>query len=96
MGYLPTLADLWLGSYHLFEPADSYRHATPSSFIPFDSSRPADSNGELPNSIRPLAVGLSSTLYICFPGWYLQIHSCRVLQASLSFELYTIEFPSSG
>ena len=73
MGYLPTLADLWLGRYYIFEPADSYRHATASSLIPFDSPRPADSNGPLPNSIRPLAVELSSTLYFCSPGKYLQI-----------------------
>ena len=73
MSYLPTLVDIWLGSYYIFEPADSYRHATGSSLIPFDSSRPADSHGTLPNSIRPLAVELSLSLYFCSPGRYLQI-----------------------
>jgi len=63
MGYLPTLADLWLGRYYMFEPADSYRHATASSLIPCDSSRPTDSNGALPDSIRLLAVELPSGLY---------------------------------
>jgi len=67
MSYLPTLADLWLGRYYIFEPADSYTHATASGLIPFDSSRPADSNDPLPNPIRLLAVELSSTLYFCSP-----------------------------
>ena len=92
----PALADPRLMSYHSFSPADSYRHATASSLIPFDSSRPADSNGVLPNSIRRLAVELSSTLYLCSPGRYLQIVTCRVLQACHSFEPYTIEFQSSS
>ena len=73
MGYLPTLADLWLGSHHLLDPADSYRHATTSSLIPLASSRPADSNGMPPDPIRPLGVELSSSLYFCSPGMYLQI-----------------------
>jgi len=63
MGYLPTLVDLWLGRYYIFEPGESYRHATASSPIPFDSSRPTDSNGALPDSIRLLAVELPSGLY---------------------------------
>ena len=62
MGYLPTLADLWLASYHLFELADSYRNATGSSLILFDSSRPADSNGPLADSIRHLAECNGGTL----------------------------------
>jgi len=73
MSYLPTLADHWLRSYHLFEPADCYRYATASGLIPFDSSRLADSNGPPPDQIRPLAVELSSSLYFCSPGRYLQI-----------------------
>jgi len=73
MSSLPTLADLWLGSYHLFKPADCYRYATASGLIPFDSSRPADSDGLPPDPIRPLAVELSSSLYFCSPGRYLQI-----------------------
>jgi len=59
MSYLPTLADLWLRSYHLFEPADCYRYATASGLIPFDSSRPADPNGPLPGPCGPLADELS-------------------------------------
>ena len=73
MRYLPTLVDLRLGSYHLFEPADCYRYAIASGLIPFDSSRPADSNGPPPDQIRPLDVELSLSLYFCSPGRYLQI-----------------------
>jgi len=47
----PALADPWPMSYHSFPPDDSYRHATAASLIPFDLSRPADSNGPLHNSI---------------------------------------------
>ena len=53
------LADPWLMSYHSFSPDDRYRHATASSLIPFDSSRPADSNGPLPGPGGPLADELS-------------------------------------
>jgi len=63
-----ALADPWLISYHSFSPDDTYRHATTSSLIPFDPSRPADSNGPLADPIRHLADELSSTLYSCFPG----------------------------
>jgi len=45
----PALADPWPMSYHSSSPADSYRHATAASLIPFNSSRPADSNGPLHN-----------------------------------------------
>jgi len=96
MSYLPTVADLWLRSYHPFEPADCYRYATASGLIPFDSSRLADSNGPPPDLIRRLAVELSSSLYFCSQGRYLQIVWCRVLQACHSFEPYTIEFLSSS
>jgi len=89
MGYLPTLADLWLASYHLFVPADSYRHATGSSLILFASSRPVDSNGPLADSIRHLAEELSSTLYSCFPGIYLQCLFCYRLQAYSGSVPYT-------
>jgi len=51
----PALADPWLMSYQSFSPDDSYRHATTSSLIPFDSSRPADPNGPLPGPGGPLA-----------------------------------------
>ena len=58
----PTLADASLASYHSFKPTDSYRHASALSHIPFDSSQQADSNGVLPNSIRPLALEISFIL----------------------------------
>jgi len=77
----PALADPWLMSYHSFSSDDSYKHATTSSLIPFDSSRPADSNGPLADSIRHLAEELSFTLYSCFPGIYLQSLFCHRLQA---------------
>jgi len=73
MSNLPTLADSWLRSYHLFEPADCYKYATATSLIPFDSSHPADPNGPPPDPIRPLAVELSLNLYFCSRGRYLQI-----------------------
>ena len=73
MSYLPTLSHDWLGSYPLFDPTDRYRYATHSNLIPFTSSRPADSNGTLPNSFQPLAVEISSSLYFYSPGKYLQI-----------------------
>ena len=76
--------------------ADSYREATARGLIPFDSSRPADSNGPLLNSIRPLVVKLPSGLYFCSTGRYIQIVSCGVLQACHRFEPYTIRFLSSG
>ena len=60
----PTLADASLTSYHSFKPTDSHRHATGSSYIPFDSSQRADSNGVLPDSIRPLAVEIPFILYV--------------------------------
>ena len=68
MSYLPTLADLRLGSYHYSDPTDSYRHGTDSSLIPLDSYRPPDPNGVLPDSIRPLVVELPSSLYSGSPG----------------------------
>ena len=55
----PALADPWPMSYHSFSPDDSYRPATTSSLILFDSSRPADPNGPLPGPGGPLADELS-------------------------------------
>ena len=60
----PTLADASLASYHSFMPTDSHRHATGSSYISFDSSQRADSNGALPDPIRPLALEISFILYV--------------------------------
>ena len=60
----PTLADASLVSYHSFKPTDSHRHATGSSYIPFDSSQRADSHGVLPDSIRLLALEISFILYV--------------------------------
>ena len=65
----PTLADASLESYHSFHSSDSHRHATGSSYIPFDSSQRADSNGVLPDSIRLLTVEISFILYM--PGHFL-------------------------
>ena len=45
-----TLADACLASYHSFHSTDSYKHATASSHIPFDSSERVDSNESLPDS----------------------------------------------
>ena len=73
----PDLADSRLGSYHFIYPADSYRHATDSSNIPFDSSRPADSNGGLPDSIRPLVVKLPSSLYFVSRASILQFFTAE-------------------
>ena len=64
----PTLADACLASYNSFQSTDSYRHATASSPIPCDSSRRVDSNELLPDSIRPLAIELSLSLRMSFPG----------------------------
>ena len=60
----PTLADACLASYPSFKPTDSHRHATGSSYIPFDSSQRADSNSVLPDLISLLTVELSFILYV--------------------------------
>ena len=60
----PTLADACLVSYPSFRSTDSYRHATAVSDMPFDSSQRADSNGVLPDSIRPLADEIPFILYV--------------------------------
>ena len=93
MNYFPTLAHLWLGRYHLFEPADSYRHATGSSLIPFDSSRPADSHGPLAYSLWNLAEELSSTLYSCFPDMFIHSLFGHRLQAVSRSVPYTSSDP---
>jgi len=59
MACSPALADPWPMSYHFFSPDDSYRHATTSSLIPFDSCHPAGPNGPLPGPGGPLADELS-------------------------------------
>ena len=64
----PTLADACLASNNSFQSTDSYRHATASSHIPFDSPRLADSNELLRASIRRLAIELCSSLRMCFLG----------------------------
>ena len=60
----PTLVDACLASYPSFRSTDSYRRATTASYIPFDSSQRADSNGVLPDSIRPLAMEIPFILYM--------------------------------
>jgi len=80
------------GTYRLFD-AECYKHATASSLILFDSSRQADSNGPLADSIRHLAEELSSTLYCCFPDIYLQSLFCHRLQAYSRSVPYTSSDP---
>ena len=65
----PSQSANCLSRYPSFSPADSYRDATAASHIPFDSSQQADSNGVLPDSIRPLAVEISFILDV--PGHFL-------------------------
>ena len=67
----PTLADTCLASYHYFQSTDSYRHATASSHIPFDSSRRVDSNELLPDLIRLLAGNLASGVNQASPDLFL-------------------------
>jgi len=75
MVHFPTQSDRWLWSYQLLCTfvlwestyrlcdAECYKHATALGLIPFNLSRPMDSNGALPDSIRLLAVELPSGLY---------------------------------
>ena len=55
---LRTLAAAWLVRYPSFSSTESYSHAPATSHIPFNSSRPPDSNETLADLIRPLAVEL--------------------------------------
>ena len=64
---LRTLADAWLVRYPSFSCTKSYSHATATSHTPIDSSRPADSNETLADSIRPLVVKLHQLL-VCSLG----------------------------
>ena len=64
---LRTLADSWLVRYPSFSSTESYSHATATSHIPIDSSRPADSNETLADSIRLLVVELPQPL-VSSPG----------------------------
>ena len=75
----PTLADACLVRYPSFRSTDSYRHATTANHIPFDSSQQADSNGGLPDSIRPLAVKIPFILYV--PGHFL-LPECWLMRAT--------------
>ena len=59
---LRTLADVWLVRYPSFSSTESYSYATATSHIPIDSSRPADSNETLADSIRPLVIELPQLL----------------------------------
>jgi len=75
MVHFPTQSDRWLWSYQLLGTfvlrestyrlcdAECYKHATASGLLPFNPSRPTDSNGALPDSIRLLAVELPAGLY---------------------------------
>ena len=58
------MADACLASYPSLKSTDSYRHATGSSHILFDSSQRADSNSVLLDSIGLLAVEIPFILYV--------------------------------
>ena len=47
----PTLTDAYLVSYPSMKSTDSYRCATRTSHIPFNSSQQADSSRPIPDSI---------------------------------------------
>ena len=64
---LRTLVDAWLVRYPSFSCTESYTHATATSHTPIDSSRPADSNETLADSIRPLVIVLPQLL-VSLPG----------------------------
>ena len=64
---LRTLADTWLVRYSSCSSPESYSHALATSYIPFDSSRPPDSNETLADQIRQLAVELPQLL-VSSPG----------------------------
>ena len=64
---LRTLADAWSVRYPSFSSTGSYSYATATGHIPIDSSRPADSNETLADSIRRLVVELPQ-LSVSFPG----------------------------
>ena len=89
----PTPADICPLRYLPLHPADLYSHADTSKPIPFDSPRPADSNGPCPNAVRPLVEWLCLPLYLSSPGKHFSIVGYWVLQACERFEAYTIQFP---
>ena len=60
---LRTLADAWSVRYPSFSCTESYDNATAMSHIPFDSSRPADSNETLEDPSGRL-VGPLSFLFL--------------------------------
>ena len=64
---LRTVVDAWLVRYPSFSCTESYSHATATSHIPIDSSRPAESNETPADSIRPLVIELPQLL-VSSPG----------------------------
>ena len=64
---LRTQAEAWLVRYPSFSSTESYSYDTTTSHTPIDSSRPADSNKTLADSIRPLVVQLHQPL-VSSPG----------------------------
>src|SRR5437868_973132 len=86
------LPDNWLLSYPPYLPPDLNIHANYSNPTPFESPHQADSNGLSPDLIRPLVQELSTPLYFCFLGRYLQIVCYGLLQACRDFEPYTLRF----
>ena len=67
MRALRTLADAWLVRDPSFSSFESYSYATATSHIPIDSSRPADSNETLADSILLLVIELPQPL-VSLPG----------------------------
>ena len=55
---LRTLADPWLVRHPSFSSTESYSYAIAMGHIPIDSSRPADSNETLVDSIQALVIEL--------------------------------------
>ena len=64
---LSTFGEFPGWSSYIILPRDCHRRATASSLIPFDSSRPPDSNEIVADQIRPLAVELPQLL-VTSPG----------------------------
>src|SRR5437660_906623 len=81
---------------NLFLPPDLSSNANPSNPIPFESCHLADSNKLCPDLIRLLGQRLSTLLYFCSPGRYLQIVGCGLLQACRDFKPYTVRFLSTS
>jgi len=67
MRCFPTLMNAWRVYYPFLPSNDSYSPAHTSSHIPFDSSRPPESNKTLADCIRPLAMEVPH-IWVSSPG----------------------------